>query len=948
MHGDASAAAADAEALLACPAAQRAAYIAAHSACQRLATIEALKHISDTYILSDATAAAEALKCAFLLAAALPTEPLAFPLATWAQGNWEMHHNAREAIRLYETALAAYRARDDHVSVARLLGNLVSVYGDCGEFAAAQRAYEEARALYMRLGDPALWLLHALEQNYGYLLHEQGHYEAALAVHERALRLAYQLNDPIFVTEVRINSSLTLGMLGRLEEGIAAFHQDRTVAAQHNQGITVARIDMNLGELYSALGKPAEALHALQSARAQFAALGNDLEVAQVWLQEGILFARIGALREARRSYMQARHRFEALGLRPSLGRTLVWQAIAARLSGDYCQAAHLLDTAQELWDQLDQPWWRTRVLFERAELSLAQQDDHTGMAVLHQATWIPNNPLLVAQRSILRADLQAMRWHMRGDPQQREAARQDYTAALAYAQQHGNPWMQRRAWAGLGKLALLDQPDDALHYLAHALTHDDMIRRTLSVEELKAGFQAQSNDLFPLLIRQAIDTARPLQALRFVWHAKGSALLDLLQATAADRAAAPQQADGAEALEQVRQRLASHRWDAAQAGADDMPEDWRERNDPVFHMLEQQLADLRYQRNCATTTQHDHGIDHPETLLQHLDADVLIEYVNCDGQIAAIRADGADACQAYWVADESVLLDLLDAIQLVFQNVLTRPPQQRAHDQDAWIAECLPLLQQAYELLIAPLGPLPPEARVLLAPCEPLSLFPFAALWDGQHYLMERVYLEMTPSGALLAAPPPETTPTTAPLLVAASAAGKIPEVAAEVAAIQKAFPESTCLIDDPDDLAYLANLPGPPALLHLSAHTILTNTAPIFCALHLGRSVLSVEQCYDLRLAGTRLVTLSGCTTASGMDTGGALLAFQSAFFAAGARYVISSLWSIDARSTVTWMATFYRLLASGISISAALCQTQRLLLQDAAAGHPAIWAAFIVSRR
>jgi CHAT domain-containing protein len=153
---------------------------------------------------------------------------------------------------------------------------------------------------------------------------------------------------------------------------------------------------------------------------------------------------------------------------------------------------------------------------------------------------------------------------------------------------------------------------------------------------------------------------------------------------------------------------------------------------------------------------------------------------------------------------------------------------------------------------------------------------------------------------------------------------------------------------VDDPDDLAYLGSLTTPPALLHLSAHNVLINNAPIFCALHLTRNFLSVEQCYAMRLAGTRLVTLSGCSTAAGMETGGALLAFQSAFFVAGARHVMSSLWSIDARPTVTWMTLFYRLLNDGLSIPAALRQTQRMLLHDAETGHPAIWAAFIVSRR
>lgn len=937
------------QALLACPVAQRPAFLSAHPDCVRLEVIEVLKQRSDDCILSAAATAAKIIDCAFLVATHLPHEPLAYPLALWAQGNWEMHHHPGEAIRIYETVLAIYRSKGDVANVARLLGNLVSVYGDCGQFDEAQCAYEEARSIYLKIGTTMARHLHALEQNYGYLLHEQGQYEAAMVAHDRALQLAHQLQEPVFVTEVRINASLTLGMLGRMEEGIAAFYHDREIAAQHQQVMTIARIDMNLGELYAALGKPAEALHVLQQARTQFEHLHNDHEVAQVFLQEGILFARIGALREARRSYRQARIRFEALALLPSLGKTLVWQAISHRRDGDYVQAARLLDEAEALWTKLDQAWWRARVLFERVELALVQEDVQNGMTWLHPVPWMPDNPLLLAQRTILLAELLTLRWHQHGSAHERAEARQAYTDALMYARQHRDTWMLRRTWAGMGKLALPDQPEAAKHCFAEAIAYDDRLRRTLSVEELKASFHSQFADLFPLMIRLALDQAHPLDALRYTWYAKGSALLDLMYAMDADRIRMTDaQTQVQMELDQARQRLASQRWKAAQTSSDAMPEDWHERDDPMVPILEQHLADLRYQRNHARVAPHQLRLDNPLALLQQMEADMLIEYMNCDGTILALQADRTGTCQAYWLAEATVFLDLLDALHLTFQNVLTQPPDRRVQYSAAWTAECLPLLQCAYELLMAPLGALPDHAHVLLSPCDPLYLFPFAALWDGQHYLMDRVLIEMIPSGALFAAPVPAPAATTAPVIIASSADGKIPDVYQEAAAIQSVFNASTCLVDDPDDLAYLGNLTTPPPLLHLSAHHVLVNTSPLLCALHLTRNFLSVEQCYALRLAGTHLVTLSGCSTAAGMETGGALLAFQSAFLVAGARHVLSSLWSIDARPTVTWMAHFYRLLAQGLSVPVALCLTQRTLRHDPAMGHPAIWAAFMVSRR
>ena len=147
---------------------------------------------------------------------------------------------------------------------------------------------------------------------------------------------------------------------------------------------------------------------------------------------------------------------------------------------------------------------------------------------------------------------------------------------------------------------------------------------------------------------------------------------------------------------------------------------------------------------------------------------------------------------------------------------------------------------------------------------------------------------------------------------------------------------------------LGHLAELPAAPTFLHIAAHSLLRDDAPIFSALQLAGELLSVEQCYDLPLDGTQLVTLSGCTTSAGLDSGGALLAFQTALFAAGAHAVVSSLWPVDDDLAATWMRHFYRALAAGIAPAVALQRTQHALLAMPESRHPAIWAAFSCMQR
>lgn len=231
-------------------------------------------------------------------------------------------------------------------------------------------------------------------------------------------------------------------------------------------------------------------------------------------------------------------------------------------------------------------------------------------------------------------------------------------------------------------------------------------------------------------------------------WRAKGSALLDLFE-----RADAPAGDPGE--LEQIRRQLAARRWQLAVARSGSGDDAADERNDETIRALEQQLFLVREQRNYWAPAGAHARLADPARLLAHMPADLLLEYLICGDQLLALRADRAGNCQAIWLGGLGDLLNLLDALQLSFQNVLVRSPEQRRERRATWLAECRPLLHACYQRLIVPLGPIPAGAQLLLAPCAPLDMLPFAELWDGAQYLAQRCTITCTPSGALLAAPP-------------------------------------------------------------------------------------------------------------------------------------------------------------------------------------------------
>ncbi|ATB46581.1 CHAT domain-containing tetratricopeptide repeat protein [Corallococcus macrosporus] len=136
---------------------------------------------------------------------------------------------------------------------------------------------------------------------------------------------------------------------------------------------------------------------------------------------------------------------------------------------------------------------------------------------------------------------------------------------------------------------------------------------------------------------------------------------------------------------------------------------------------------------------------------------------------------------------------------------------------------------------------------------------------------------------------------------------------------------------------------------VLHMAAHAVVDAEAPERSALVLTPGteeedgILQPREISRLRLNGA-LVVLSACSSASGaVLPGEGVLSLSRAFFEAGARAVVASLWPLRDAEAADLMERFYRHLATGMSVSAALRAAQ---LEASDAGlPPAAWAGLVV---
>jgi CHAT domain-containing protein/tetratricopeptide (TPR) repeat protein len=203
------------------------------------------------------------------------------------------------------------------------------------------------------------------------------------------------------------------------------------------------------------------------------------------------------------------------------------------------------------------------------------------------------------------------------------------------------------------------------------------------------------------------------------------------------------------------------------------------------------------------------------------------------------------------------------------------------------------------------------------------------------------------------------------------------LPGTKEEIAAIRGVRPGADVLLGlnaSEQRVAELLSLPGPApySLLHFAVHGFSDDQRPWNSALILSQvglpealqAAIRGERIFDGRITAqeilgdwnldAELVVLSACETGLGQITGDGYLGLMHAFFQAGARSVIVSLWPVEDCATSLLMTRFYEAYAGRdqmLTKARALSAAKRQLRGHVdAAGHrpyehPYFWAGFVL---
>ncbi|NEP15528.1 MAG: CHAT domain-containing protein [Leptolyngbya sp. SIO4C1] len=258
--------------------------------------------------------------------------------------------------------------------------------------------------------------------------------------------------------------------------------------------------------------------------------------------------------------------------------------------------------------------------------------------------------------------------------------------------------------------------------------------------------------------------------------------------------------------------------------------------------------------------------------------------------------------------------------------------------------------LQALHQALIAPIAPLLQTSHLTIVPHSSLHYVPFAALTDGQRYLIDRYALTHLPSAnvAQFLQPPSQS----AEAAVAFSNPTlDLPFASQEASAIAAIYPTAAANGLAATEAEFWQSA-AQADILHLATHGEYNPQRPLLSQLLFAPAgtrdrndgQLAVYELYDLDLTRAQLVVLSACQTQVGqLSRGDEIVSLNRAFLFAGTPNVIATLWNINDDATAYLMERFYTYLLDQ-PVEVALQQAQADTRQQYP--HPYHWAAFVLT--
>ena len=461
------------------------------------------------------------------------------------------------------------------------------------------------------------------------------------------------------------------------------------------------------------------------------------------------------------------------------------------------------------------------------------------------------------------------------------------------------------------------------LEFLQRAVDTIESIRSTISLEAGKLGFAGDKQAVYQQLVRTLASREDWTGVFDYAERAKARALVDMLSQQV--KISAPPSAD-----EKVLGLLAQANTPEASVFMFGTGNKTRS----ATLAMRDELGKLAPEAASLVSVPSIPIKDIASRLNQQ---ETLINYFNAGNELFALVINGTNI-KGYKIDSSGIEKDIRD-----FRDAL-EASDKKTND----------LGQKLYLRLIAPILKEIKGKELTISPHGFLHYLPFAALTDGNKYLLENYSVRIMPSASALVYVRTDKPKKAGKLLALGNpdlgdAKYDLPGAQKEAVQVANLFSTSKVLVRKEASKRSVKEFGSGFSILHIASHGIFDSKSPLNSGLLLASNGedtgrLTVGDLYSLQL-DAELVTLSACETGLGkLASGDDVVGLTRGFLYAGARSIISSLWKVDDESTRTLMTNFYTYLAKNVDQREALRLAQ--MKTKEVFPHPFYWAAFQIT--
>lgn len=852
----------------------------------------------------------------------------------------------RRALIFHGQAIKIFRRIGNVTEEARTLIPSIQPLILLGRYDDAFEAAAKAKKMFTDLGD--LQRLAHVEINVGNIYHRQDRFEEGLACYERAYEALVPFRDSEGLAIALYNMAVCLITLNDFSRALATYQRAREMCVQQGMALLVTQADYNIAYLYYLRGEYGRAIEMLRATRQECKKNGDayvlalcDFDLSEIYLE---LNLSVEALETAHDGY----ERFQQLGMGYEEAKCQANEAMALSQFGKALPALDLFAQARAKFvreKNLVWPWlidlYQAVVLFNEGRLFEARRLCLRA-AEFFDTSFLPGKAVLchlLSARISLRSGESAI-------------ARSECARALKRLEKLDAPVLRYQAEFLMGQVehgsGNLSQAYECFQRARQSL---ETLRSSLHGEELRIAFMKNRLEVYELLVELCMDerfsSNRAEESLGYMELAKSRSLAELLvQHGRGTLYSDPGQSGLVRRIRELREDL---NWYYRRIENEQLSKEA-----PSRQKIEQLQKDasaheaelVRAFREASSAEPASSSIGAATASLARirecLPADTAIIEYFCvrDRFVAAVLT--AEHLEIVPLTPVSRVADLLRLYQFQMSKVALGREYMKGFEKPILAASQAHLAELHSELL-APLRARVRAQHLVIVPHGILHYVPFHALFDGTQYVIDSLSISYAPSSTIFAHCQSKSAVGSGPPLILGVPDERAPLILEEVQAVAKALADSELLVGEAANSAVLREKGRNARVIHIATHGRFRQDNPMFSSIRLGDAYLSLYDLYQLRLDAD-LVTLSGCATGmNAVSPGDELLGLIRGLLYAGARSLVLTLWDVHDHSAATFMATFYRLLASGKTKALALQAAMQDLRQEYP--HPYYWAPFLL---